>query len=82
MDHLRIAQETLSAERYLDELEKVHELFPESIDVVWQLARRYQMVERMPATAAVLYRKLLRITSPDSSVHYQAEMELIKLKDL
>ena len=82
LDHLRIAQETLSAERYLDELEKVHELFPESIDVVWQLARRYQMVERMPATAAVLYRKLLRITSPDSSVHYQAEMELIKLKDL
>ena len=57
MDYLRIARETLTSNRYLSELEKARELFPESSDLVWELARRYHLVERMPVTAGVLYRR-------------------------
>ena len=81
LDYLRIARETLSSSRYLAELEKVHELFPESTEIIWQLARRYHLVERMPATATVLYRKLLKTAPEGSALHNQAEMELIKLRN-
>ena len=50
--------ERLWTERYLVELEKVHELFPESAEVIWQLARRYHLVEKMPATASSLVPKI------------------------
>lgn len=81
LDYLRIARETLSSSRYLAELEKVHEHFPESTEIIWQLARRYHLVERMPATATVLYRKLLKTAPEGSALHHQAEMELIKLRN-
>ena len=81
LDYLRIARETLDGKRYLVELEKVHELFPESAEVIWQLARRYHLVEKMPATASVLYRKLIRMFE-GSSLFLQAEMELLKLQNL
>ena len=80
MDYLRIARETLSGKRYLQELEKVRDLFPESIEIIWELARRYHVVENMPVTAAVLYRKIIQIAPRDSSIADQAEMELIKLR--
>ena len=82
LDYLRIARETLDGKRYLVELEKVHELFPESAEVIWQLARRYHLVEKMPATASVLYRKLIRMVPEGSSLFLQAEMELLKLQNL
>jgi len=82
MDYLRIARETLSSKRYLQELEKVHDIFPDSTEILWELARRYHMVENMPVTAAVLYRKITEIASSDSPLADQAKMELIKLKDL
>ena len=80
IDYLGVARETLSSSRYLAELEKVHELFPESTEIIWQLARRYHLVERMPATATVLYRKILKTAPEGSALHHQAEMELIKLR--
>ena len=54
IDYLNIARETLSSSRYLAELEKTHERFPESGEILWQLARRYHNVERMPVTAGIL----------------------------
>ena len=82
MDYLNIARETLSAPRYLGELEKTHERFPDSGEILWQLARRYHTVERMPVTAGILYRKLLTITPEGGGLHTQAKMELIKIKSL
>ena len=81
MEYLRIARETLTGVRYLAELEKAHERFPESAEILWQLARRYHMVERMPVTAAILYQRLLE-TAPETSVlGKQAKMELIKIQN-
>jgi hypothetical protein len=82
MDYLSIARETLSSPRYLRELEKTHELCPDSEEILWQLARRYHLVERMPVTAGILYRRLLKIAPPESALHNQAKMELIKIQDL
>jgi tetratricopeptide (TPR) repeat protein len=81
MDYLRIARETLSSTRYLAELEKARELFPDSSDLVWELARRYHLVERMPVTAGVLYRKVIELESSGSPLSRQAEMELLKLRE-
>ena len=82
MEYLRIARETLSGPRYLRELEKSHERFPESTEILWQLARRYHLVERMPVTAGVLYRKLIETAPEGSALGKQAEMELIKIQNL
>lgn len=82
IDYLNIARETLSSSRYLAELEKTHERFPESGEILWQLARRYHNVERMPVTAGILYRRLLNITPEGSGLHEQAKMELIKIQNL
>ena len=82
MDYLNIARETLSSNRYLGELEKTHERFPDSGEILWQLARRYHIVERMPVTAGILYRKLLTIVPKGSALYYQSEMELIKIQNL
>ena len=82
IDYLNIARETLSSSRYLGELEKTHERFPTSGEILWQLARRYHNVERMPVTAGILYRKLLSITPEGSGLNQQAKMELIKIKNL
>ena len=76
MDYLRIARETQESHRYLEELEKAHERFPESIEILWQLARRYHIAENKPVTAAVLYRKLLSLTQPDNPLRPEAEREL------
>ena len=80
MDYLRIARETLSPRRYLLELEKGKELFPESTEILWELARRYHMVERMPVTAGILYKELLKYASKGSALYQQAKMELLKLQ--
>jgi len=82
MDYLNIARETLPADRYLRELEKTHELFPNSGEILWQLARRYHLVERMPVTAGILYRRLLKTVPEGSGLHNQAKMELIKIQNL
>ena len=81
MDYLRIARETLSPNRYLAELEKAREIFPESSDLVWELARRYHLVERMPVTAGILYRKVLELEPEGSALARQAEMEILKLRE-
>ncbi len=82
MEYLRIARETLNGSRYLAELEKAHERFPESTEILWQLARRYHMVERMPVTAAILYQRLLDTAPEASALGQQAKMELIKIRNL
>jgi len=82
MDYLSIARETLSPTRYLGELEKTHERFPDSGEILWQLARRYHIVERMPVTAGILYQRLLKITPEGGGLHTQAKMELIKIQNL
>jgi tetratricopeptide (TPR) repeat protein len=82
MEYLRIARETLSGPRYLRELEKAHERFPESTEILWQLARRYHLVERMPVTAGVLYRKLIETAPEESALGHKAKMELIKIQNL
>jgi tetratricopeptide (TPR) repeat protein len=79
MDYLRIARETLAGQRYLEELEKAHERFPDSIEILWQLARRYHIAENKPATAAILYRKLLAMAPPDNPLRPEAERELRSL---
>ena len=61
------------------ELEKAREIFPESSDLVWELARRYHLVERMPVTAGILYRKVLELEPEGSALARQAEMEILKL---
>jgi len=81
LDYLRIARETLSSKRYLQELEKVREIFPDSTEILWELARRYHIVENMPVTAAVLYRKIVQISPPNSAIAEQAQMELVKLRN-
>ena len=63
MDYLRIAEKYYPA-RYLQELEKVRDIFPDSTEILWELARRYHIVENMPVTATVLYRKLFKLPSP------------------
>ena len=82
MEYLRIARETLNGARYLAELEKAHERFPESTEILWQLARRYHMVERMPVTAAILYQRLIETAPEASALGQQAKMELIKIRNL
>ena len=82
MEYLRIARETLSGPRYLTELEKARDRFPESTEILWQLARRYHLVERMPVTAGVLYQKLIELASEESALGQQAKMELIKIQNL
>ncbi|MDG0965584.1 MAG: tetratricopeptide repeat protein [Opitutales bacterium] len=82
IDYLSIARETLSSVRYLRELEKTHERFPDSGEILWQLARRYHIVERMPVTAGILYQRLLKITPKEGGLHQQAKMELIKIQNL
>ena len=82
MDYLRIARETLSGKRYLAELEKAKELFPESTEILWELARRYHLVEKMPVTASILYREVIKLAPPGSALHEQSKMELIKLRSL
>jgi tetratricopeptide (TPR) repeat protein len=82
IDYLNISRETLSSTRYLRELEKTHERFPNSGEILWQLARRYHIVERMPVTAGILYRKLLKVVPEGSGLYLQAEMELLKIKNL
>ena len=82
MDYLRIARETLSARRYLVELEKAKEIFPESTEILWELARRYHLVEKMPVTASILYREVMKIAPSGSALHEQSKMELLKLKSL
>ncbi|MFL2912409.1 MAG: hypothetical protein ACJZ5X_03000 [Opitutales bacterium] len=82
MDYLRIARETLSARRYLVELEKAKEIFPESTEILWELARRYHLVEKMPVTASILYREVMKIAPTGSALHEQSKMELLKLKSL
>jgi hypothetical protein len=81
LDYLRIARETLSSKRYLQELEKVREIFPDSTEILWELARRYHIVENMPVTAAVLYRKIVQISPLNSAIAEQAQMELVKLRN-
>ena len=81
MDYLRIARETLPSKRYLQELEKVRDMFPESTEILWELARRYHIVENMPVTAAVLYRKIVQTAPPNSAIAEQAELELVKLRE-
>ena len=79
MDYLRVARETLEPKRYLDELEKAREKFPDAVDLVWELARRYHLIERMPVTASILYKQVLDLTSTDSAIHKRAKIELLKL---
>ena len=82
MDYLRIARETLSSRIYLVELEKAKEIFPESTEILWELARRYHLVEKMPVTASILYREVMKIAPAGSALHEQSKMELLKLKSL
>ena len=79
MDYLRVARETLDPKRYLEELENAREQFPNTIDLVWELARRYHLIERMPVTAGILYRQVMDLTSESSAIHKRAKLELLKL---
>ena len=81
LDYLRMARETLAPKRYLEELERARESFPESIDLIWELARRYHLVERMPVTASILYRQILDLTSEQDELHKKIQMELLKLRE-
>ena len=76
MDYLRIARQTLPSHRYLEELERAHERFPASVEILWQLARRYHLTEKKPTTAAILYRKLLTLAPEDHPLRPEAEREL------
>ena len=82
MDYLRIARETLSARTYLVELEKAKEIFPESTEILWELARRYHLFEKMPVTASILYREVMKIAPAGSALHEKSKMELLKLKSI
>jgi tetratricopeptide (TPR) repeat protein len=82
IDYLNIARETLSSSRYLAELEKTHERFPESGEILWQLARRYHNVERMPVTAGYIVPQTAEDHPEGSGLHEQAKMELIKIQSL
>lgn len=82
MDYLRVARETLDPKRYLEELENAREKFPEAVDLVWELARRYHLIERMPVTAGILYRQVLELTPESSALNKRAKIELLKLGDL
>jgi len=82
LDYLRIARETLPAKRYLAELEKSKELFPESTEILWELARRYHLVEKMPVTASILYNEVLKLVPESSGLYQQAKLELFKLQSL
>ena len=79
MDYLRVARETLDPKRYLEELENAREQFPNTIYLVWELARRYHLIERMPVTAGILYRQVMDLTSESSAIHKRAKLELLKL---
>ena len=81
LDYLRMARETLDPKRYLEELERARESFPDSIDLIWELARRYHLVERMPVTASILYRQILDLTSEQDELHKKTQMELLKLRE-
>lgn len=80
LDYLRIARETLPADRYLQELEKSRDTFPDSVEILWELARRYHLVEKMPVTASILYRKVLDAAPSNSSIAQQAALELTKVE--
>jgi tetratricopeptide (TPR) repeat protein len=80
LEYLRIARETLPADRYLQELEKAREIFPDSVEILWELARRYHLIEKMPVTASILYRKVVEVAPEDSSIAKQAKIELIKIE--
>lgn len=79
-EYLRIARETLPSDRYLMELEKAREIFPDTVEILWELARRYHLVEKMPVTASILYRKVIQSAPSGSSIAQQAEIELLKIE--
>ena len=80
LEYLRIARETLPSDRYLQELEKAREIFPDSVEILWELARRYHLIEKMPVTASILYRKVIEVAPEESSIAKQAKIELIKIE--
>ena len=80
MDYLRIARETLPSKRYLQELEKVRDIFPDSTEILWELARRYHIVEKHARHGGSTLPKIVQIAPHDSAIAGQAELELIKLK--
>ena len=60
MDYLRITGDP-PGQKIFDRTRKSRDIFPESTEILWELARRYEIVEKMPVTAAVLYRKIIEL---------------------
>ena len=63
LDYLRIARGNIRLFPISCRARKSKELFPDSSEILWELARRYHLVEKMPVTAGILYRKVINITA-------------------
>ena len=77
-----VARPVLSPRRFLVELDKAHEDFPQSLDVLWQLARQYHYVEEKTVIAAILYRRFLATAPAGHPMLENVQRELASLGNL
>ncbi|MFP6854475.1 MAG: tetratricopeptide repeat protein, partial [Opitutales bacterium] len=79
LHYLEAARPVLSPRRFLGELDEAHEQFPRSLDVLWQLAQQYHIVETNRNAAAILYRRFLEMAPAGHPMRARVQSELTML---
>ena len=82
LHYLEAARPVLTARYFLAELEEARESFPQSLDVLWQLARQYHEVEGKTAVAAILYRRFLVMAPTGHPMLERVQRELDSISNL
>ena len=79
---LEAARPVQTARNFLAELDEAHESFPQSLDVLWQLARQYHEVEGKTAVAAILYRRFIGMAPAGHPMLERVQSELDSISNL
>ncbi|MBG28781.1 MAG: hypothetical protein CMI31_02105 [Opitutae bacterium] len=79
---LEAARPVQTARNFLAELDEAHESFPQSLDVLWQLARQYHEVEGKTAVAAILYRRFIGMAPAGHPMLERVRRELDSISNL
>ena len=82
LHYLEAARPVLTPRSFLAELDEAHENFPQSLDVLWQLAQQYHEVERKTAVAAILYRRFLGMAPVGHPMLEKVQRELASIGNL
>jgi hypothetical protein len=82
LHYIEAARPVLTPRSFLVELDEAHEDFPQSLDVLWQLAQQYHEVERKTAVAAILYRRFLGMAPAGHPMEERVRRELTSIGNL